>query len=288
MNKKRVKTFDEVLKKAKKESYKKLKDRVDSLDGIEKIRVDSIIEMRKFDDGFKNTKKSKEVLKIYDEDALIYRCDKPTIIEENARKKEITDENEKVYESIKIEASDVVIVESKFNIKDNMIKSLELINVEDKPYYGRIIFKEDQTTENLTIKNVAVRGKFNSSKVSIDGVTYLDIYLDAKDNADETELIIRPNDDESRKHSFFLDEEGKNIRGKINLSVRFYNKLSIENKRNLRDKNFAAHIFIENVPLYIYGLKKIKGLSIEEIRKQFMILNKNIAINLNDEVDYYE
>ena len=287
MNIKRVKIFDEVLKNAKKESYKELKDRVDRLDGIEKIRVDSIIEMRKFDDGIKITKKSKEVSRIYDEGTLIFKCDKPTFIDENINDIKKNDK-EKVYENIKIEASDVVMVESRLNSKGNILKNIELINVEDKPYYGRIIFKEDQTTENLTIKNVAVRGKFNSSKVSIDGVTYLDIYLDAKDNTGETEIIIRPNDDESRNHSIFLDEEGKNIRGKINLSVRFYNKLSIENKKKLRDKNFAAHIFIENVPLYIYGFKKIKNLSIEEVKNEFMILNKSIAINLSDEVDYYE
>ena len=64
VDKNRIKTFDEVMKAIKKENYNELRKTCERLEGIEKQRVDAIIEMIKFDEGFKITNKSKKLTKI--------------------------------------------------------------------------------------------------------------------------------------------------------------------------------------------------------------------------------
>lgn len=270
----RIKSFDEVLKTVKKENYDELKKRCENLEGIEKLRVDAIIEMKKFDEGFKITNKSKKILKEEKDDTLIYKCDKPSYIEENDKRH---------FNTIKIEASDVVKVASELYTED-----LELKNLDSNPFHGRIVFENKQKAKSLIIKDTAVKGKFNVSNVSIGGMTYLDLYLDALSECEHTELLIRPDDEENRRHSLFADDIGKNIRGSINLSINFYNKLSKENKLKLLidSSAYTAHILIRDIPIYIYNNIKIKKIDIEEARRQLMKYKPIYGMALSSDVEF--
>ena len=270
MAERRVKTFDEVMKKIKKDNYAEFRETCESLKDMEKLRVDAIIEMIKFDEDFKITNKSKKVTKVEDNGLLIYKCDKPSYLEESI---------EKHFDTVRIEASDVAKVMSIFSTNN-----LELKNCDELPLHGRIIFDNEQKIESLTIKDTAVRGKFNVSKVSIDGMTYLDIYLDADDKCEQTELIIRPNTEVS--HRIFMEETGKNIRGSINLSVNFYNKLSKENKIKIMDdaNACAVHFLIAGIPIYFYNNIKFKNIDIEEARKQLMVYKKEYGEAISEDV----
>ena len=268
---KKIKSFDEVMKAIKKENYNELKKTCEHLEGIEKERVDAIIEMIKFDEGFKITNKSKKLTKIEENDTLTYKCDNPTYIEDD----------EKHFDVIRIEASDVVKIASLLDTKN-----LELKNCDSELLHGRIIFEKQQKADSLIIKDTAVRGKFNVEKVVIDGMTYLDIYLDADDTYKNTELIIRPNDEDARD-SLFTDEIGKNIRGNINLSINFYNKLSKVNKLNiLKSSRFSANILIEGIPIFIYNLIKFKKIDIEVARKQIIRYKEEYGKALSDDVEF--
>lgn len=267
------KSFDDIMKDIKKENYNEFRKICERLEGIEKKRVDAIIEMIKFDENFKITKSAKKLTKVEEDGVLIYKCDKPTYIEDDVKKQ---------FDTIRIEASDVVKVASSFDTSN-----LELKNCVSMPIYGRIIFNNVQSVKCLTIKDTAVRGRFNVSKLSIDGITYLDIYIDADDEYKDTELIIRPNDKESSRHSLFTDEKGKNIRGRINLSINFYNKLSKENKIKILDNSRASvDFFIDGIPTYIYGFIKFKNIDIEEARKQLMRYKKEYGEALSKDVEY--
>lgn len=267
----KIKIFDEVMKSIKKANYNELRKTCESLEGIEKQRVDSIIEMIKFDEGFKITNKSKKLTKVEEGNALIYKCDKPTYI----------DDTEKYFDSIKIEASDVVKIDSGFDAN-----ILELKNYDTLPLHGRIVFEKEQKVNSLIIKDTAVRGKFNVEKVVIDGMTYLDIYLDADDTYKNTELTIRPNDEKIRD-SLFTDEVGKNIRGNINLSINFYNKLSKENKVYILDSNrFSANILIEGIPIFIYNFIKFQKIDIEVARKQLIRYKEEYGKALSKDVEF--
>ena len=271
MVEKKIKSFDEVMKSIKKANYNELRKTCERLDGIEKQRVDSIIEMIKFDEGFKISKNSKKLTKVEEEGALIYKCDKPTYIEDD----------EKNFDTIKIEASDVVKIYSKLDAN-----ILELKNYDTLPLHGRIVFEKEQKVDSLIIKDTAVRGKFNVSKVSIDGMTYLDLYLDADDTYKKTELTIRPNDEDVRD-SLFTDEIGKNIRGNINLSINFYNKLSKENKVYILDSNrFSANILIEGIPIFIYNFIKFQKIDIEVARKQLIRYKEEYGKTLSKDVEF--
>ena len=271
VDKERIKTFDEVMKAIKKENYNELKKTCERLDGIEKQRVDAIIEMIKFDEGFKITNKSKKHTKIEENDTLTYKCDKPTYIEDD----------EKHFDVIRIEASDVVKIASLLDTKN-----LELKNCDSEPLHGRIIFEKQQKADTLIITDTAVRGKFNVEKVVIDGMTYLDLYLDADDTYKNTELTIRPNDEDVRD-SLFTDEIGKNIRGNINLSINFYNKLSKENKLNiLKSSRFSANILIEGIPIFIYNFIKFHKIDIEVARKQLIRYKEEYGKALSDDVEF--
>ena len=268
---KKIKSFDEVMKAIKKENYNELKKTCEHLEGIEKERVDAIIEMIKFDEGFKITNKSKKLTKIEEDDTLTYKCDKPTYIEDA----------EKHFGTIKIEAADVVKVENGLGVN-----ILELKNCDSEPLHGRIIFEKEQKADKLIITDTAVRGKFNVSKASIDGMTYLDLYLDADDTYKNTELTIRPNDKDVRD-SLFTDEIGKNIRGNINLSISFYNKLSKENKLNiLNSSRFSANILIEGIPIFIYNLIKFRKIDVEVARMQLMRYKEEYGKALSDDVEF--
>ena len=96
MAERRVKTFDEVMKKIKKDNYAEFRETCESLKDMEKLRVDAIIEMIKFDEDFKITNKSKKVTKVEDNGLLIYKCDKPSYLEESI---------EKHFDTVRIEAS---------------------------------------------------------------------------------------------------------------------------------------------------------------------------------------
>ena len=270
----RIKSFDEVLKTVKKENYDELKKRCENLEGIEKLRLDAIIEMKKFDEGFKITNKSKKILKEEKDDTLIYKCDKPSYIEENDKRH---------FNTIKIEASDVVKVASELYTED-----LELKNLDSNPLHGRIVFENKQKAKSLIIKDTAVKGKFNVSNVSIGGMTYLDLYLDALSECEHTELLIRPDDEENRRNSLFADDIGKNIRGSINLSINFYNKLSKENKLKLLidGSAYTAHILIRDIPIYIYNNIKIKKIDIEEARRQLMKYKPIYGMALSADVEF--
>lgn len=271
VDKERIKTFDEVMKAIKKENYNELKKTCERLDGIEKQRVDAIIEMIKFDEGFKITNKSKKLTKIEENDTLTYKCEKPTYIEDA----------EKHFGTIKIEAADVVKVEN--GLDANI---LELKNCDSESLHGRIIFDKQQKADSLIIKDTAVRGKFNVEKVVIDGMTYLDLYLDADDTYQNTKLKIRPNDEDVRD-SLFTDEIGKNIRGNINLSINFYNKLSKENKLNiLKSSRFSANILIEGIPIFIYNFIKFHKIDIEVARKQLIRYKEEYGKALSDDVEF--
>ena len=271
VDKNRIKTFDEVMKAIKKENYNELKKRCEHLEGIEKERVDAIIEMIKFDEGFKITNKSKKLTKIEENDTLTYKCDKPTYIEDD----------EKHFDVIKIDASDVVKIASLLDTKN-----LELKNCDSEPLHGRIIFEKEQKADSLIIKDTAVRGKFNVEKVVIDGMTYLDLYLDADDTYKNTELTIRPNDEDVRD-SLFTDEIGKNIRGNINLSINFYNKLSKENKvKILKSSSFSANILIECIPIFIYNLIKFRKIDVEVARKELIRYKEEYGKALSDDVEF--
>ena len=270
MAERRIKSFDEVMKKIKKDNYAEFRETCESLKDMEKLRVDAIIEMIKFDEDFKITNKSKKVTKVEDNGLLIYKCDKPSYLEESI---------EKHFDTVRIEASDVAKVMSIFSTNN-----LELKNCDELPLHGRIIFDNEQKIESLTIKDTAVRGKFNVSKVSIDGMTYLDLYLDADDKCEGTELIIRPNTGVS--HRIFMEETGKNIRGSINLSVNFYNKLSKENKIKIMDdaNACAVHFLIAGIPIYFYNNIKFKNIDIEEARKQLMVYKKEYGEAISEDV----
>ena len=271
MAEKKIKSFDEVMKSIKKANYNELRKTCESLEGIEKQRVDSIIEMIKFDEGFKISKNSKKLTKVEEEGVLIYKCDKPTYIEDT----------EKYFDTIKIEATDVVKVASEFDTQN-----MELKNCENMPLHGRIVFDNKQKCESLIIKDTAVRGKFNVEKVVIDGMTYLDLYLDADDTYKKTELVIRPNDEKIRD-SLFTDEVGKNIRGNINLSINFYNKLSKENKVYILDSNrFSANILIEGIPIFIYNFIKFQKIDIEVARKQLIRYKEEYGKALSKDVEF--
>ena len=268
---KKIKSFDEVMNAIKKENYNELKKTCEHLEGIEKERVDAIIEMIKFDEGFKITNKSKKLTKIEENDTLTYKCDKPTYIEDD----------KKHFDVIRIEASDVVKIESLLDTKNS-----ELKNCDSEPLHGRIIFEKEQKADSLIIKDTAVRGKFNVEKVVIDGMTYLDLYLDADDTYKNTELTIRPNDEDVRD-SLFTDEIGKNIRGNINLSINFYNKLSKENKvKILKSSSFSANILIEGIPIFIYNLIKFRMIDVEVVRKQLMRYKEEYGKALSDDVEF--
>ena len=268
---KKIKSFDEVMKAIKKENYNELKKTCEHLEGIEKERVDAIIEMIKFDEGFKITNKSKKLTKIEEDDTLTYKCDKPTYIEDD----------KKHFDVIRIEASDVVKIASLLNTKN-----LELKNCDPEPLHGRIIFEKQQKADSLIIKDTAVRGEFNVEKVVIDGMTYLDLYLDADDTYKNTELTIRPNDEDVRD-SLFTDEIGKNIRGNINLSINFYNKLSKENKvKILKSSSFSANILIEGIPIFIYNLIKFRKIDVEVARKELMRYKEEYGKALSDDVEF--
>ena len=274
MAERKIKSFDEVMKSIKNKNYKELKGVSEQLDGVEKLRVDAIIEMIKFDEGFKITNKSKKVEKNAEDGKLIYKCDKPTYIDEDG---------ESYVDTTVIEVADVAKVASELNTKNLVLKNCDTL-----PLHGRVIFEKEQRVESLTIKNTAVRGKINASKVSIDGVTYLDLKLDADEEQKHTELIIRPNSEDICHHSLFMDEEGKNIRGNINLSIDFYNKLSKENKIKIREdcRNCAAHISIEGVPLYFYEWIKYGKIDMEEARRQLMRFNVKYAKALSADVEF--
>lgn len=267
------KSFDDIMKDIKKENYNEFRKICERLEGIEKKRVDAIIEMIKFDENFKITKSAKKLTKVEEDGVLIYKCDKPTYIEDDVKKQ---------FDTIRIEASDAVKVAGSFDTSN-----LELKNCVSMPIYGRIVFDNVQSVKCLTIKDTAVRGRFNVSKLSIDGITYLDIYIDADDEYKDTELIIRPNDKESSRHSLFTDEKGKNIRGRINLSINFYNKLSKENKIKILDNSRASvDFFIDGIPTYIYRLIKFKNIDIEEARKQLMRYKEEYGKSLSKDVKY--
>ena len=270
MAERRVKSFDEVMKKIKKDNYNEFRETCKRLDGIEKLRVDAMLEMMKFDEDFKITNRSKKITRVEDNGILIYKCDKPSYLEEDI---------DRHFDTVRIEASDVAKIISTFNTNN-----LELKNCDELPLHGRIVFDNEQKIESLTIKDVAVRGRFNASKVSIDGMTYLDLYLDADDKCERTELIIRPNDEVH--HSLFRDEKGKNIRGSINLSVNFYNKLSKENKIKIVDygNDCAARILLAGIPTYFYYNIKSFNIDIEEARKQLMIYKKEYGEALSEYV----
>lgn len=271
VDKNRIKTFDEVMKAIKKKNYNELRKTCERLDGIEKQRVDAIIEMIKFDEGFKITKNSKKLTKIEEDGTLTYKCDKPTYIEDD----------EKNFDIIRIEASDIVKIASLLDTK-----KLELKNCDSEPLHGRIIFEKQQKADSLIIKDTAVRGKFNVEKVVIDGMTYLDLYLEADDTYKNTELIIRPNDEDVRD-SLFTDKIGKNIRGNINLSINFYNKLSKENKvKILKSSSFSANILIEGIPIFIYNLIKFRKIDVEVARKQLMRYKEEYGKALSDDVEF--
>ena len=268
---KKIKSFDEVMKAIKKKNYNELRNTCERLEGIEKQRVDSIIEMIKFDEGFKITNKSKKLTKIEENDTLTYKCDKPTYIEDD----------EKHFDVIRIEASDVVKIASLLDTKN-----LELKNCDSEPLHGRIIFEKQQKADSLIIKDTAVRGEFNVKKVVIDGMTYLDLYLDADETYKNTELTIRPNDKDARD-SLFTDEIGKNIRGNINLSINFYNKLSKENKvKILKSSSFSANILIEGIPIFIYNLIKFRKIDVEVARKELMRYKEEYGKALSDDVEF--
>ena len=271
VDKNRIKTFDEVMKAIKKKNYNELRKTCERLEGIEKQRVDAIIEMIKFDEGFKITNKSKILTKIEEDDTLTYKCDKPTYIEDD----------EKNFDIIRIEASDVVKIASLFDTKN-----LELKNCDSEPLHGRIIFEKQLKADFLIIKDTAVRGQFNVEKVVIDGMTYLDLYLDADDTYKNTELTIRPNDEKVRD-SLFTDEIGKNIRGNINLSINFYNKLSKENKLNiLNSSRFSANILIEGIPIFIYNTIKFKKIDVETAKSQLMRYKKEYGVVYSKDVEF--
>ena len=117
-------------------------------------------------------------------------------------------------------------------------------------------------------------------------MTYLDLYLDADDTYKNTELIIRPNDEDVRD-SLFTDEIGKNIRGNINLSINFYNKLSKENKvKILKSSSFSANILIEGIPIFIYNLIKFRKIDVEVARKQLMRYKEEYGKALSDDVEF--
>lgn len=268
---KKIKSFDEVMKAIKKKNYNELRKTCESLEGIEKQRVDAIIEMIKFDEGFNITNKSKKLTKIEENDTLTYKCDKPTYIEDD----------KKHFDVIRIEASDVVKIASLLDTKN-----LELKNCDSEPFHGRIIFEKKQKADYLIIKDTAVRGKFNVEKVVIDGMTYLDLYLDADDTYKNTELTMRPNDKDARD-SLFTDEIGKNIRGNINLSINFYNKLSKENKvKILKSSSFSANILIEGIPIFIYNLIKFRKIDVEVARKELMRYKEEYGKALSDDVEF--
>ena len=71
MAERKIKSFDEVMKSIKNKNYKELKGVSEQLDGVEKLRVDAIIEMIKFEEGFKITNKSKKVEKNAEDGKLI-------------------------------------------------------------------------------------------------------------------------------------------------------------------------------------------------------------------------
>ena len=271
VDKNRIKTFDEVMKAIKKENYNELRKTCERLEGIEKQRVDAIIEMIKFDEGFKITNKSKKLTKIEKSVLLTYKCDKPTYIEDY----------DTLFEAIKIEAADVVKINCEL-----VTTSLQLKNYHTLPLHGRIVFTKEQNVDYLIIKDTAVRGKFNVSKVSIDGTTYLDLYLDADDTYEATELVFRPNDGEIRD-SLFTDEVGKNIRGNVNLSIKFYNKLSKENKKDILQSNrFSANILIEGIPIFIYNFIKFRKIDVEVARKQLMRYKEEYGKALSDNIEF--
>ena len=230
MDNNNYKSFDDFMLTTKKDIYKNLMEAMESsgtTDG-EKVRVGAVLEMTKFDCDFELEDNSpKNIINIKDN---IIKC-------RYLNESHLSINDDKKYDGVLIEAADSIVVESILNAKLMYLKKYE-----EKPLYGRVTFKTEQNIDALFIRNVGVKGTFISPIVYINGFAILDINLDVKDDFISPVIII--------------DTDSKNIRGNINITENYYNKLSDKNKNFLEwiCSHGPLHLFVDGKTKYNYDI----------------------------------
>ncbi|MBR1453112.1 MAG: hypothetical protein IJ593_00475 [Lachnospiraceae bacterium] len=146
-----------------------------------------------------------------------------------------------------IKTSDLLEIDGTFNTSE-----LRIDKGDDGNKLGKIVFKENQKTDSLVIKNVGVKGSFDTAIVSIQDTTYVDIDLDITDRRKCTYLLI--------------DNRFDRVSGKINMTREFYDQLtnynqeylyslSLKGKVGIVQGGIGIEVLVDGTP--VYELKNI-------------------------------
>lgn len=245
------KTYEEVMSEIKKENYDYYKNIASECEGKEKIRVDAIVEMSRFDEPLED---KNEIF--IEENNCIYQLQNDIAIDTNYVNNKI---DTPMYDKTIVQVAKAAKIKNTFPTK-----TLELRNYENLPLRGRIIFEDTQEIDMLQISNIGLRGRFKAPRVIIKGITYLDLDLDIKERGECCYLVIEPNK--------------KDVRGKINMSEDFYNQLTSYNRNYLSFviSDGAVKLWVNGIPYYQYDYKK------REERKNITIEKSDVENAYNE------